>query len=151
MVVGYLASLLSLILIRGYCRVRDERYAAVTEAAGCRERKEIPKPREETRKRTRRPILIINDWPRVDAVSRRERTSSAAATTGRDSGQDDPPAGQTDPLRESSTARYLILGPRDSSWIRTSQRDKNPAANLISLISTSWNRSFPRGNRQTEL
>lgn len=43
-------------------------------------------------------------------MSRRERTSSGAATTGRDSEQDDPPRrwGRTDPLRESSTARYLI-------------------------------------------
>lgn len=43
-------------------------------------------------------------------MSCREGTSSGAATTGRDSEQDDPPRrwGRTDPLRESSTARYLI-------------------------------------------
>ncbi|KAK1117165.1 hypothetical protein K0M31_016971 [Melipona bicolor] len=85
--------------------------------------------------------------PRWTTMSCRERTSSGAATTGRDSEQDDLPGrwGRTDPLRESSAARYLIPArPRDSSRFRASLRDVNPAANLISLISTSRTRGFPR-------
>lgn len=65
--VGYLAALLSLILIRGYCRVRGDRYARSRDQRDVR-KEVVPAPR----KGTHRLILIINDWPRADGVPPRE-------------------------------------------------------------------------------